>query len=341
MSNSRNALLLCLLAVPAVADANGSLSFVADPGYPTLDGQTFLEDFTDDEVITESTPSALYLGKVNGTAWSLYLSTAGNHELVPACYERTRDQDYPGMFRPRFEFRFPAVYCQERISRYDLLEFVPDSSAGTIASLAVDFVQHCVGSPSAVFGKLRFNSSVPLDTSPLLPVFAATGVLHFNSDQGDYVGGGVERTMPFDRLQFLAERNFYDGLSMRYWKDMNFSESWNLDLAAPDSLPLSVGYYPDAERFPFQTDGHPGLAFDLDGRGCNELAGEFSVSNLYDEPIDGLPATVHASFVQHCEYMDPALKGDIQFETTFQNGPLVADVLRVNGFDVETAWPLT
>ena len=55
------------------------------------------------------------------------------------------------------------------------------------------------------------------------------------------------------------------------------AEWWHIDLAAPRGETLRPGVYHDAERAAFRTGRAPGLDVSGDGRGCNEVYGEFAV----------------------------------------------------------------
>jgi hypothetical protein len=96
-------------------------------------------------------------------------------------------------------------------------------------------------------------------------------------------------------------------------KEGDYTHSWYLLLAAPDDNVLTAGRYKNAPREPFKAAGHPGLSFFGDGRGCNELYGEFTVRRL-ERASDGSITKLDVSFEQHCERTDaPALRGHLRF----------------------------
>ena len=57
---------------------------------------------------------------------------------------------------------------------------------------------------------------------------------------------------------FSAFTNFDNGVSVSFFGSNHF---FFLDFAAPNHLPLTVGTYTGATRFPFQAPGEPGLDF--------------------------------------------------------------------------------
>ena len=54
-------------------------------------------------------------------------------------------------------------------------------------------------------------------------------------------------------------------------------EFWFLRFVGPNFSNLTPGFYGDAQRWPFQQPGHPGLSFSGNGRGSGTLTGEFKV----------------------------------------------------------------
>jgi len=78
-------------------------------------------------------------------------------------------------------------------------------------------------------------------------------------------------------------------------------------------IPLQSGFYNNAERSPFESAGHPGLAFFFDGRGCNTLTGNFTIHEFSHSPTLGIQS-FSATFEQHCEGAAPALFGTFSYQ---------------------------
>ncbi|WP_394795901.1 hypothetical protein [Armatimonas sp.] len=75
---------------------------------------------------------------------------------------------------------------------------------------------------------------------------------------------------------------------------------------------LVIGKYESAERWDFQSAGHPGMDVDGNTHGCNTLTGRFEVKELLlgaENSVQRLLLT----FEQHCEGETPALRGEISF----------------------------
>jgi hypothetical protein len=88
---------------------------------------------------------------------------------------------------------------------------------------------------------------------------------------------------------------------------------WTVELAAPAGEQLKPGVYRNAERAAFRTGRSPGLDVSGDGRGCNEVYGQFSVNQI-ETDTSGAITVLDASYTQHCENADaPALKGVVKY----------------------------
>jgi hypothetical protein len=147
---------------------------------------------------------------------------------------------------------------------------------------------------------------------------SAATYLYFNSEPGDYIGGGQEQTWTEDDGIFSISRNFDEGVSV----DFNGTDWWYLDFAGPGDVELSVGPYENAERFPFQSPTLPGLSVSGNGRGCNTLTGRFDILEVEYDP-SGNVVSFAADFEQHCEGDDPALFGSIHYNSSIGAAPQV------------------
>lgn len=64
--------------------------------------------------------------------------------------------------------------------------------------------------------------------------------------------------------------------------------------------PLVPGVYTDAQRWPFEEAGHPGLSVGFRASGCNELAGSFTIEQFTYSVEPQTALSFRASFVQTC-----------------------------------------
>jgi hypothetical protein len=101
----------------------------------------------------------------------------------------------------------------------------------------------------------------------------------------------------------------FRGAGLEFWS-LNFSTA---KLTRRD---LTPGYYPNAMRWPFEDPGHPGLDVEGEGRGCNEVTGNFTI---LDANLDftTTPPTVFsfaATFEDHCEGGPDAVTGHVYYK---------------------------
>ena len=141
--------------------------------------------------------------------------------------------------------------------------------------------------------------------------YAQTTLLSLNSQPGDYIGQGQQRTLTAADGQFSARANYDNGVSLSF-HGHDMAVWWYLDFAAPGNLRLTPGVYELATRFPFQAATVPGLSVSGEGRGCNTLTGRFEVLEVTYGP-SGEVLTFAADFEQHCEGVGPALTGSIRY----------------------------
>ncbi|MBA2812371.1 hypothetical protein E0500_034885 [Streptomyces sp. KM273126] len=136
------------------------------------------------------------------------------------------------------------------------------------------------------------------------------GSFSFSGDEGDYISGGrsyAYATASDDRLNITADSdNNVVSLSV----DGAGGDWWYLDLAAPSGQALAPGTYTGATRHPFNEPTEPGLSLDGNGRGCNTLTGEFTISAVEFGP-QGYVKKLDATFEQHCEGGTSAARGEV------------------------------
>lgn len=163
-------------------------------------------------------------------------------------------------------------------------------------------------------GLLCASSGIAAQTTRLLLI----------SEEGDYIGQGQTYDLDESDGAFSASVNFDDGVTINFDGE---SLDFNLDFAHPEYRQYSEfleGPYPGARRFPFNSPTGPGLSVSGNGRGCNNLYGEFDVLEV--EIAAGSVVSFAADFVQHCEGPDePALHGEIRYQASGQPYPSAPD----------------
>jgi hypothetical protein len=136
-------------------------------------------------------------------------------------------------------------------------------------------------------------------------------VLAMSSQPGDYIGGGQQY------LITLSDGTFTSSTSANVvGVNINNGAGWTADFAGPTTAPLTKGEYLNAQRYPFQPSGTPGLSVYGDGRGCNTLTGSFDVLKV--AYTGGGLGNFSANFEQHCEGAAPALFGWLRVHNLLQ-----------------------
>jgi hypothetical protein len=135
-------------------------------------------------------------------------------------------------------------------------------------------------------------------------------LIAFKSQAGDYIGRGETFTVTEEDGTFEGSRTSGGGAAVRFhgdtWWDAGFDP-------AEGAAPLAIGTYRDAQRWPFQEPGHPGLSVSGDGRGCNTVSGRFEVLEAVFSGPDLVRLAI--DFEQHCEGWKPALFGSVRFQS--------------------------
>lgn len=334
--------------------------------------------------------------------WYLDFGPADGQAFTPGVYEGAQRFAFHSPTKPGIDVSGDGRGCNTDAGRF-LLSDLAFNSDGTVQRFAVDFEQHCEGAPPALYGSVRYNSSIsaiprvsvadasvlkgnagtsdggvllslsipsnrivtvqyatsdgsgvhgvdyvssggtvefqPGITSmpiniPILgnllargnrtfhvllssPVGAPLGdrsanintldpnvpltAVAMSSQPGDYIGqGGLYLYTTADGV-FTPTENYDNGVNVT----LQTSDLWDFDFAAPNSALLTAGVYENAQRFPFQPMGVPGLSVDGQGRGCNTLTGNFAVNRIV---FSGSSVqSFSADLEQHCEGAVPAL----------------------------------
>jgi hypothetical protein len=145
------------------------------------------------------------------------------------------------------------------------------------------------------------------------------------SESGDYIGGGTERFFDDANAELhVAEGGWAVDLQV---DGGTYGESFSLTFQAANGRVLGPGWYPDAQRWPFQASGRPGMAISGEGRGCNQIAGNFEVRDIAWSPT-GTLQRLWLIYEQHCEGGTRALFGEIRIGTTSSPADVEPDTVR-------------
>jgi polyisoprenoid-binding protein YceI len=170
----------------------------------------------------------------------------------------------------------------------------------------------------------------------LLPAVASaqpveSGTVTMVSDPGDFIGGGLSyvfSTEDGDVVNAHSTLGRTVTVGVRGLNDQGFEEFFDLEFDAPGDQPLVPGTYANATRYPFNV-ATPGLSVTGNHRGCNQVTGTFTVTEaVYGGPDSTYLERFAATFEQHCEGGEPALRGEVSI-----TNPPAPDVLKL-GFEV-------
>ena len=158
--------------------------------------------------------------------------------------------------------------------------------------------------------------------------FAGDSVFYFKSSAGDYIGGGQEVVItPEYPADFSINTSYQNSVSISVFSpyDLPYSQRqwWFLNFAAPNRVPLSVGGYEDAARFPFQNFDQAGLSLSGNGRGCNRLSGRFDILEIEYDSTGLNIIKFAADFEQSCETFMPPLYGSIRINSDIPISALI------------------
>ena len=137
-------------------------------------------------------------------------------------------------------------------------------------------------------------------------------VLAMSSQPGDYIGQGQQYLITQSDAIFTPSTS-----ANVVTISANNGDSWQTDFAGPTSARLTPGEYLNAQRYPFQPAGTPGLSVYGAGRGCNTLTGNFDVLKAVYGGTGALKSFA-ADFEQHCEGATPALFGWVRVGALLQ-----------------------
>ena len=165
--------------------------------------------------------------------------------------------------------------------------------------------------------RIRLRVCLVLLLVSALPARGQTGTtaIYLDSQSGDYIGEGIERTVTDVGLAFSASASPDRSRVSIFASAPDFSTWWQLQFAGPEGVPLVPGVYEHATRYPFQDKSLNGLEVSGESRGCNRLVGRFRV---YEVVIDGSGNVERfaADFEQHCEGRTTALFGAVRYHST-------------------------
>ncbi|MBR7794242.1 hypothetical protein KDM87_16725 [Undibacterium sp. FT147W] len=211
-------------------------------------------------------------------------------------------------------------------------------SGNQLIELLMRFEQHCDNDPGPTRGEIRWMAAdmrqpsgpapIPADLwrAPAGSLPTSGNYLYVQSDQGDRIGQGRSVLMTNKDTQFFASltalynNDAYFGLSMESSK--TGLRIWSGAFQTMIGMKkFQTGFYDYVMRIPFQNRAFGGLSWSANGVGCNNSIGWFAVDKAVY--VGETLTHFHARFEQHCEYLTPSLRGELNWE-----GPALTTALR-------------
>lgn len=171
----------------------------------------------------------------------------------------------------------------------------------------------------SAFAILAFGKSIALAATPETS-------FSYTSQVGDWIGQGKTGAYSATTTPFTI---FGDRTSVRvlinWGSGGNFSDIWQVELAAPRGEQLRPGVFGNAERASFRTGRSPGLDVSGPGRGCNEVWGSFTVSQI-EFDATGKVSMLDANLVQRCSMTGAAISARLKINALPLSLTLRSDV---------------
>ena len=246
--------------------------------------------------------------------------------VVPGHLTRLEPGTYEGLVR--YPFHDPAVGglswsgdgrgCNTLSGSFTVDAVIYEEEE--LTGIDLMFEQHCEGGGPALYGTIHWRAEYDAEPpGPVNPIPSnlwrpspgstpgtATWV-YLTSESGDWIGGGSTYTYTPQNasISVAASGNHLTvSVSGQTWWTGDFKGMSTIDR-------LTVGYYPDLQRFPFHNPARGGLDWSGDGRGCNTLEGWFVVDRITYQ--GNVVTEADLRFEQRCEGGVPALRGAIRW----------------------------
>src|SRR5919204_660668 len=156
----------------------------------------------------------------------------------------------------------------------------------------------------------------PVASGSASGIYSTQASLVMSSPSGDYIGLGRQYDYefpsawpaPFESWGTFGQVEIH--LANFGFVDPSNYDFWALTFGSPDRVRLTPGTYTGAVRNGTRPLGTPGLDVNGEGRGCNQLTGDFTVLDVSYGPYDYLER-FHATFDQSCEGFIPPPHGEV------------------------------
>lgn len=227
------------------------------------------------------------------TWWDVDLAAPAGEKLHPGIYRDAERAAFRTGRSPGLDVSGDGRSCNEIYGQFSVNQIETDAS-GAITVLDASFTQRCERADApALKGVVKYRA-YPLSYA-------------YTSDVGDYVGGGLSQTFTGATSTFSMQGYGNGGVS---YIASGKREYWSALLTPPTGEQFEAGRTYQAQRS--NGAGIAGLDVSGNSRGCNTVTGQLTITKLA-RGDDGSIKALAATFVQHCEGADAALRGTIRY----------------------------
>jgi len=226
------------------------------------------------------------------TWWDVELAAPIGEKLHPGIYRDAERASFRTGRSPGLDVSGEERGCNEVYGQFSINQIETDTS-GAITLLDAGYTQHCESATApALKGVVKYHA-YPLSYA-------------YTSDPGDSIGQGISKTHTGSTSTFSLNK-YGDGVQ---YGVSGKREYWTALLTPPTGEQFQAGHTYQAQSS--HGAGIAGLDVFGNGRGCNTVTGELTVTKLA-HATDGTIKAFAATFVQHCEGGGPALHGTIHY----------------------------
>jgi hypothetical protein len=168
-------------------------------------------------------------------------------------------------------------------------------------------------SPSTIFGTagkddhqtlLSHIENTELSEDQNLQIEVVSGSAAIIGQQGGFISDGEDHVFALEIDDFQVTNLESGELEITINENR---ESWSFAFAVPEGEKFLKKDYMNITRHPFQEGSQAGLLISGDGRGCNEVSGNFSVDDVRYE--EGLLSFISLEFEQLCDDEKVSMRG--------------------------------
>ncbi|GAA1294340.1 hypothetical protein GCM10009579_70710 [Streptomyces javensis] len=225
-------------------------------------------------------------------SWTIELAAPKGETLHPGVYREAERAGSRTGRAPGLDVSGLGRGCNEVYGQFAIDQIETDAS-GAVTMLDATFTQRCQEAAPALNGTVKINAH-PLSYG-------------YTSDEGDPLGGGRSDVHTGSTSLFTLAGTGVGHI------DVGVSgkrQNWSVTMAAPGGEAVEVGRTYQTTRLGL--DGTAALDVSGPGGACNASRGEFTITELSHDAAGDIDAFA-ATFIQHCEGVEPALHGTIHY----------------------------